>query len=107
MNEMILILYLERLLDRLYSEITKADDALGPDVERCKLEPRLISDLEKATTEAFNNVFGEIDEKEDEPIVDFGPSFGSSTALDDLRIFADSLSADIDDLRAIAFPQED
>ena len=89
MNEKLLILYLERLLDRLYLEIDEADTSLGPDAKREVIEPRKMSDIESAMIDAFNARQATKDLDEPETVV------GGAIALDGLRIFAKSIGRDI------------
>ena len=54
MNEKLLILYLERLLDKLHLEINKADNMLGPDVHRLEVVEFIRPEV------AFAPIFGKV-----------------------------------------------
>lgn len=104
MNNKLLAVYLERLLDRLHMEISKANNELGPDVERRELAlpVGVDDDLNDLSVKDVNariiNAFSKGTVVADEFIESFDSGCGDAIALQGLWEFADSISRDIETL---------
>lgn len=106
MDNKLLAVYLERLLDRLHMEISKANDELGPDVERRELALPVgvdddLNDLsvkDVLPSARIMNAFSKGAVVADEFIESFDSGCGDAIALQGLWEFADSISRDIETL---------
>ncbi len=98
MNKKLLILYMERLLDRLEIEIDKADNTLGPDVHRLE-EVEFDLPVPDITLETIfkkgRRSSTALSESEAKPTT---TTIGDAVALVSLRDFAESIREDIETL---------
>lgn len=97
MNEKLLILYLKRLLGGLFDEIHKADEALGPDVDRVEIKRYELASEEVNTISRSLDELGFMQPKVDIQAAE--PVSGIANVLSSLEDFAYCLKNDIDDLR--------